>query len=135
MTLIKWEDSYSVGVKFIDEQHKKLFSILNELYTKMKKGDDKLILSNIFGDLEKYVEIHFSAEEKYFDEFNYIDKEMHIAQHKIYIDKIKTFQKNYKEKKDFLSFEILDFLEDWILNHVTGIDKKYTKCFNDNGLN
>jgi hypothetical protein len=67
-------------------------------------------------------------------EFNYQDKDKHIAQHRQYTDRIKSFIKGYLENRKFLSYEIIDFLEDWILSHVTAEDKKYTKCFHSYGL-
>ena len=133
-TLIEWKNSYSVGIKQIDDQHKKLFTHINNLYSSMKEGKDKQILGKLLDDLSDYVSYHFSTEEKYFEKFNYEKKDDHMLQHKQYTDKIKSFQQAYANKQDFLSFEIIDFLEDWILGHVTGEDKKYTKCFNDNGL-
>ncbi len=35
-----WQDRYNIGVKFIDEEHKKLFSILNKLFD-YRKQDEK----------------------------------------------------------------------------------------------
>jgi hemerythrin len=134
MALIEWNDSYSVGVKIIDEQHKKLFSFINELYSAMKDGKDKDVLSKVLDDLARYVDVHFGAEEKYFAEFNYEKKDEQIAQHKMYAEKIRSFQEGFQKNQEFLSFEVIDFLEDWILSHVTGEDKKYTKCFNEHGL-
>jgi hemerythrin len=135
MTLIEWKDSYSVGVKIIDEQHKKLFSLINDLYSAMKAGKEKEILSKVLDDLARYVDVHFYTEEKYFADFGYEKKNEQIAQHKMYAEKIRSFQEGLQKNQDFLSFAVTDFLEDWILNHVTGEDKKYTKCFNEHGLN
>ena len=133
--LIEWKDSYSVGVGLIDEQHKKLFSHINELYLAMKEVKDKEILGRVIADLADYVNTHFTTEEKFFEKFNYERKDEHIVQHKQYTDKIKLFQEKYAENQLLLSFEIIDFLEDWILSHVIGHDKQYTKCFNEHGLN
>lgn len=133
-TLIKWKDSYSVGVKQIDEQHKKLFVHINNLYSAMKKAEDRAMLGKLLDSLADYVDYHFSNEEKYFEKFGYNKKNEHILQHKQYIDKIKSFQMAYSKNQSFLSFEIIDFLEDWILGHVIGTDKEYTRCFNKNGF-
>ncbi len=133
-TLIEWKDSYSVGVKQIDEQHKKLFAHINDLYSAMQEAKDNKMLGKLLDDLSDYVDYHFGTEEKYFEEFKYPEKDKHLAQHKVYTDKIKSFRDDYGNKQNLLSFSVIDFLEDWILTHVTGEDKKYTKCFNDNGL-
>lgn len=132
--LIEWKNAYSVGIKQIDEQHKKLFAHINNLYSSMTEGKDKQILEALLNDLAEYVYYHFGVEEKYFEEFNYEEKKNHVLQHKMYTDKIKSFQEAHKNNQNFLSFEIIDFLENWILEHVTGEDKKYTKCFNSNGI-
>jgi hemerythrin len=132
-SLIEWKDSYSVGVELIDEQHKKLFSHINDLYLAMKEARDKEIISGLLDRLADYASYHFTAEEKYFEEFGYEKKVEHIAYHKQYIEKIKSFQKN--QNQSFLSYDIVDFLEDWILVHIATEDKKYTRCFNDHGLN
>lgn len=132
--LIEWKDSYSVGVNFIDEQHKKLFLYINEFYQAMRDNKDKEILGKVIADLADYVDTHFSTEEKLFEKFNYEGRDEHIALHKQYVDKIKSFQDGYAKNQMFLSFEIIDFLEDWILKHINSEDKKYTKCFNEHGL-
>ena len=133
-TLIEWKGSYSVGVEIIDEQHKKLFAHINNLFSSMKEGKTKEALSPLLDALADYVGYHFSVEEKYFEEFNYAKKDAHLLQHKHYTEKIKSFQVSSANNQELLSFEVINFLEDWILEHVTGEDKKYTQCFNDNGL-
>ncbi len=132
--LLIWNESNSVGVKEIDEQHKKIFGMINELYSAMKESKEKQVLNGLIAGLLDYAKYHFSTEEKYFDEFNYEGKEMHIDRHHRYVDKILQFEKEFEEKKDFLSYDILDFLEDWWIKHINGADKGYTECFHKHGL-
>jgi hemerythrin len=136
MAQIIWDDSFSVGVGLIDTQHKKLFSILNELDRAVneQQDEDPALLEKIVFDLHAYVDFHFGEEEKYFKKFNYQQIDQHQAQHKIYEEKIQEFHNNYLSDKTGLSRDILIFLEDWIQGHIKTIDKKYTKCFNDHGL-
>lgn len=135
MKLIEWQDSYSVGINIIDEQHKKLFAWINDLYTAIDAKKDEEALDNILGHLLDYVKFHFSTEEKYFEEFDYFNKAEHKDEHREYTEKINNFIEERRNNKSFLSFEVLDFLEDWIISHVLVSDKKYVKCFHDHGLN
>jgi hemerythrin len=32
------------------------------------------------------------------------------------------------------AFDLIDFLEDWLINHLLDMDQKYKKCFHDHGL-
>jgi len=132
--LIDWNNSYSVGLDFIDEQHKKLFMCINNLHLAMRESKDNEILEKTIIALVDYVNLHFTVEEELFEKFNYEGKVEHIAQHKQYVDKIKSFQNEYANKKSLISFEIIDFLEDWILAHIMVEDKKYQKCFSEHGI-
>src|SRR3989344_4665653 len=134
MALLNWVEDYSVGVKEFDEQHKKMFVIINNLYDAMHASviDDEL--REFINELVSYANYHFSTEEKYFAEFDYPEKEAHIKAHDFYRAKVSEFVKEFEEHKKFLSFEILDFLEDWWLGHVITVDKKYTSFFNAHGL-
>lgn len=130
--LIEWEDEYSVGVKEIDEQHKKLFSLINSLFESMKESSYKKTPENIFQELLDYAKLHLKTEEDYFEKFNYPEKDVHKKTHDLYRSKISEFIK--KKDNTFLSFEIIDFLEDWWLGHIVSTDKKYQKFFKEHGL-
>lgn len=133
MKKIIWQPSYSVGVKLIDAQHKKLFSILNDLEDGINDSDRSSLENTIF-DLKAYVKFHFGQEEKYFKQFNYEDAPAHLQQHSLYVEKINELHARYLKNETNIAAELVEFLDDWILNHIQIIDKKYTKCFNDNGL-
>lgn len=138
MDFIKWDESFSVGVRIIDAQHQKLFSLINNLHNNIKRTDSEEPepLENIILELAAYVDFHFHFEEKYFEEFNYEKTEDHKKQHKFYEDKIKEFNEKYNkgEGEGEVEEEILAFLEDWIKTHIKIKDREYTKCFNEHGL-
>jgi len=138
MTFVEWNKSFSVGVKMIDAQHKKLFALINDVHSasigKEIKGDTTLDI--IIHELMAYVDFHFKTEEKYFHEFGYEKTKEHEKQHKFYEDKIRDFYKRYLEGDAEIELmrEIIIFIRDWILNHIKINDKEYTKCFNEHGL-
>ena len=134
MKLIEWQDSYGVGINIIDEQHKKLFAWINELYRAINENKDEEVLGKTLEHLLDYVNFHFTTEEEYFEQFDYFQKSEHKDEHREYTEKIKNFIEERQNNKNFLSFEVLDFLEDWIISHVLVSDKKYVKCFHDHGL-
>ena len=134
MSLITWKDSYSVGVKELDAQHQKIFELINQLYSAMVDMKEKEIIGGVIADIADYSHYHFSTEEKYMDEFNFLEREAHKEYHKKYVEKVGQFEKEYREGKENLPQETLDFLEDWWNLHILGVDKKYSKIFNDHGL-
>lgn len=132
METIKWDDSFSVEVKSLDDQHKKLINLFNELFKKVNLGSDKKLSKKIIKSLKEYTIYHFSTEEKYFDEFNYYLSDNHKKQHQFFIQKIEDFES--KLNKDMIKLEIANFLLDWIFNHIYFSDKLYSDLFISKGL-
>ncbi|MFC2104815.1 hemerythrin domain-containing protein, partial [Bacteroidota bacterium] len=71
MEIIKWSDDYSVGINEIDNQHKGLVIIINELFNLISEGKSKNKLEEIFNHLTDYTKKHFTAEEKMMEKFAY----------------------------------------------------------------
>lgn len=133
MEKITWQESYSVGVKSFDAQHKKLFAILNDLQEKLSKDSDPDLESVIF-DLKAYVKFHFGEEEKYFTRFGYKNKESHIEQHRAYAEKINDLHARLLREDRAAAGELIAFVTDWIMNHIKIVDKEYSEFFQKNGL-
>ena len=64
MALVTWDQSYSVSVKKLDEQHQKLFSLLNTLHEAMRQGKGQAVVEDTLGELALYIVTHFRAEEE-----------------------------------------------------------------------
>lgn len=133
MATFEWKEEYSVGVEMIDEQHKVFIGIINELYTAIMEKKEKIILDDVFKQLVAYTQFHFQTEERYFDEFQYEGSEEHKAAHKKLCDQIAELETK-REGIMENPFELMDFLEDWLVDHIMGMDKKYGPCFNEHGL-
>jgi hemerythrin len=133
MALIDWDSNLSVNVKAIDDQHKNLIKILNELHSAMLKGLSKQILGDTLNKLIEYTAYHFDMEEKLMQKYGYKDFFIHKKEHTDFVEKALKFNEDFKKGNSFLSADILTFLSDWIKNHIKGTDKKYSKLFNDNG--
>jgi len=132
MALISWNNDYSVGVKTFDDQHKKVFSLINSLYEQIQKNEDKKNLKKNLDELLSYGNLHLKAEEDAFARYDFPGKDAHTETHQLYRDKVKSFVD--RQDQTFLSYEIMDFLEDWWLHHITGADKGYAEFFREKGL-
>ena len=133
MALIEWNDSYSVGVDSIDDQHKKLLDMLSNFLESVELDSDKAKIT-LINSLIDYTKYHFSNEEKCFDKFNYSDKENHIKEHQVFIGKVTDIQNRLESGNMVLTMEIAKFLREWLVNHIKVSDKQYRQCFNENGL-
>jgi hemerythrin len=134
MPLLEWNETYSVGVTRFDDQHKKLFALINSLNDAMKAGKSKEALGDILKGLIDYTATHFAAEEKMMNEHEYLQANAHKNEHAKLVKQVLELQGNYKAGKAMLSLEVMSFLKDWLYNHIMGTDKKYGVFFNGKGI-
>jgi len=134
MAFMKWSDDLSVQIKEIDQQHQRLIDLINQLHEAMIQKQAKQVISKIIDELAAYTVYHFQTEEKYMEQFKYKGMVSHKNEHEMFVKKVGSFQKDYEAGKLGLSLEVMKFLQDWVSNHIKGIDKKYTETFKDNGL-
>ena len=134
MALIKWDDSLSVNVVEIDKQHQKLVGMINDLNDAMRERKGKDVLGKIITSLIDYTVSHFSTEEKYFDQFGYTETVSHKKKHSKFTQKVSAFKTKFDTEPMGLSIEVINFLSDWLQNHIMTIDKKYGPFFNEKGL-
>ena len=134
MAILTWDDSYSVNVKEIDRQHKKLFDMLNRLLEAMKERKGKEVVGSIIREMESYTVLHFGVEEGYMKQYEYPDYQQHKSEHEKFISKLASFKENLKSGKITLTMEVMQFLRDWLSNHILKTDKRYSAFFNEKGL-
>ena len=134
MALINWSDSLSVNVKEIDLQHRKLIDMINELNEAMRIGKGKDSLGQILKGLISYTATHFRQEERYFDKYGYPDTVNHKKEHVAFVKKVTEFKDGFEKNNLAVTMEVMNFLSDWLKNHIKGTDKKYSKFFNEKGL-
>jgi hemerythrin len=129
MAIITWTELYSVGVERFDQQHQKLFAIVNELHDAMSSGRGQMELKNILDQLIDYTQTHFAAEEKLMREYHYPDLEKHCQRLKELTQQVLDFKTKYDSGKIGLSIQLTQFLKDWLANHILGEDMQYSAFF------
>jgi hemerythrin-like metal-binding protein len=132
MSLLTWNDSFSVGVKTIDQQHSGLFAIVNELHTAMMTGKAKNVLGALLDKLVKYTVEHFAYEERMMEAAKYPNLVTHRAHHTDLTKQVGDFMARYKRGDGALNIELLRFLSDWLTKHIQHEDKEYVPWLNRN---
>jgi len=125
MELLKWHDSFNVGVKLVNQQHKKLFSLINELIIQTRVEQQKEHIEKILDELIDYTDYHFKTEEKLFRIHPEFQQHQNI--HQSFIDKVSGFVAAFKIGNRDFQPAIVGFLVDWIKSHVVAMDMAYFK--------
>ncbi len=134
MENFEWSEKYSVNVKQIDEQHKKLIGIVAQLNTAMRQGKGKDIIGKVLEELAKYTITHFKDEERIMKSAGYPDFEAHQTKHQWMNDRVAQLYRDYQDGKVTLSIEVMNFLQSWIDKHIMGTDKQYAPFLNSKGI-
>jgi hemerythrin-like metal-binding protein len=127
--LVPWTNKLSIGIPEIDDQHKKLVALVNQLHRAMTLKQGASQAGHILDELVDYTTTHFSFEEKLFNEHGYPEKDAHIETHRKLVTKVQEFQHEFKNGKAGLSLELMDFLADWLKSHIMKTDRAYTPFF------
>jgi len=125
--LIHWNDSYSVGIKEIDQQHKKLVDIINVVYDAVITEKPTEIIEQAFTDLNDYTIIHFSTERKYIDKLSNVDSEIHFKEHRSFTQKIQQYRDDFLLHNLKTSDEVINYLREWLIEHILVRDKVYAR--------
>lgn len=133
--MIQWHEGLSLGVKALDDDHKKLLHIINKLSDAIKDGNSEEILHEIFEDLHKYVIVHFDREEALLKKCGCEDINEHIAQHRNFSNKIPELKAKLSKTKDSSNAqEVSHFLIDWLFNHIIEEDIPTIGLFEEHGF-
>ncbi|MDR2403378.1 MAG: bacteriohemerythrin [Spirochaetaceae bacterium] len=132
-SVVEWDDSYSVGVELIDNQHRELIKMTNDLFAGCQKGGttaEMYFMKTIQGAV-KYVKTHFSTEEIIMERLKYPDFLVHKKEHENFVAKVLKEVKDFEGAKNFVPLDFARYLQDWVLTHIALSDKKYGVFFNE----
>ncbi|HEY9148290.1 MAG TPA: bacteriohemerythrin, partial [Gammaproteobacteria bacterium] len=114
MPMVAWDDAYSVDIQEIDEQHKCLIDIMNELYTAMANKSNRDLIGDVLDKLVDYTKVHFAVEETLMRIFHYEGYDEHKAIHDRIVARVLEFQGQFRAGNDKVGMELLMFLKDWL---------------------
>ncbi len=134
MSFMTWNESFSVGVETIDQQHSGLFGMVNELHTAMMKGQAKEVVGSLLDKLVKYTVEHFAYEERMMDEAKYPGFVTHSVHHVDLTRQVGEFMARYKRGDGTVNVELLPFLSGWLTRHIQLEDKLYGPWMNSHGV-
>ena len=125
-TIVQWQNSYSVGIKLVDDQHQELIKLTNKLFINCMAGREqsRTAFMDTIREAIDYVGYHFSTEEKIMERVNYPDTAAHIKEHKEFVKQVLIKVDDFKAGRITAPLSFVYFLRDWILHHVAVNDKK-----------
>lgn len=134
MSTFAWNDSYSVHVNQFDAQHRKLFEIINTLADAMRAGKGDDVIGEVIGQLAVYTRTHFLQEEVAMRQTGYPELAAHQAVHNKLLQDVEKYKTDLLEGRKPNVVAVLNFLQNWLVQHIQKTDKKYSDHLNAHGL-
>jgi hemerythrin len=119
---ISWDESLSLHIAELDQQHQRLVHMLDGLSDAMIQGRSQEVLRDTLAGLVKYTHVHFATEEEYFARVQYPAAAGHKAQHRAFIDRVTAFTTRFDRGEVGMSIDVLEFLASWLINHIKESD-------------
>ncbi len=120
--MYEMKPEYYTGITFIDEEHAKLFELVNDVYDLL---NDQFIIDKydyiirLIDELKDYTKYHFNHEEEYMGSIGYKKLFSHKATHNEFIEKLDHLDESIIEENLQASLlELLDFLNTWLVDHI-----------------
>lgn len=122
MSLIRWQDTFTIGIADIDADHQILISLLNQLSETREEGQARDVVGSVLNVLIEYTFKHFEREECLMALRGFAGLPEHHQQHQRIIDRVREYQRQYEAGCHSAVDELLDFLNNWLVEHIIGED-------------
>jgi hemerythrin len=131
---VEWSDDLSVGIEEIDDQHKELVDLVNEMHEAIHQRRGRDVVRRVLAKLADYTRIHFAVEESLMRILGYPDYETHKEQHEQLIRHMTALQNKVDSGKTAIGFELMHFLKVWLTKHIMESDREYGEFFIQAGV-
>jgi len=128
---VTWSESYSMGIKVIDDQHKGLLDFVNDLFSHStgNEKEEMEYFKKVIQQAVKYIKEHFSTEEKLMLATKFPGYAEHKKIHDEFTLTVVNSVKDFEGGKRLVLEKFAYFLKDWVLSHVAVMDKQYALYF------
>lgn len=123
MAGLEWSDDLSVGYGPIDEEHKKLIDLVNDLDAAVSSGQDADVVGGFLEELINYTVYHFRNEERVMEAHGYPDALAHKVQHTELTEAAEDLQTRFLDGDHDLADTLIPFLTDWLTGHIMVTDR------------
>ena len=129
--LISWNDKLSCGIKIIDDQHKRLVDLVNQMFNHVTGNavQERDYFNRVVHELLEYVKTHFATEERILLGTKFSGYDSHKKAHENFVRDIIKNVRDYEAGKHLTLSTFTRFLRDWIFSHIAMVDKQYLEYF------
>lgn len=123
VSLLIWQDDLNTGIEVIDNQHRRIVDMLNQLHA-AQMGRSSSAVGDVIDELVDYTLSHFAFEEELMEEAGYPFTDAHKRVHDIFTRRVNEYRLRFRAGED-VADELKSLLSRWLFNHIRNDDKAY----------
>lgn len=125
MALFEWTSDFETGVREVDDQHRALVRLINQLDEARSSGPSAESAAGVFDQLGDYIRYHFAAEERALLEHGLPEDALraHTAQHDQFVHRVQRLASLQRARTFAASDELMSFLVSWLSDHILRRDR------------
>jgi hemerythrin len=129
--LVTWSSTFSVGVKLIDDQHKGLLDLVNDMFNHSIDDEEaeREYFKKVIQKAVNYVKVHFATEERIMTATKFPGYAEHKKAHDTFVLTVVENIRNFEAGGKFSLAGFTRFLKEWVLTHIAIMDKQYFSYF------
>lgn len=129
-----WSDRFALGIDLIDQQHKVLFRLIDQLARAIQDEISEAELQTIFAELHNYTLTHFATEERLMAQYAYPADQDHRANHQTLENSLEQLVERARNGEPLVSIQTMNFLRLWLYNHIDGTDRQFADFLKAKGV-
>lgn len=144
MPFVEWKESYRIGIEQIDEDHRYLVGLINELHAGIPRHRSHGRLVGVIDELQAMIDVldalidyatdHFALEEDCMREHEYPGYDEMKQAHGEFVRMAEDLRRGFDEGRAITCQQILDSLKVWLETHVLGLDLQFGEFVIRNGI-
>jgi diguanylate cyclase (GGDEF)-like protein/hemerythrin-like metal-binding protein/PAS domain S-box-containing protein len=115
-----FDSAHLTGVKIIDDQHRQIVQMVNDLNRFTSEGRSDAELQSFFSELLAFTGMHFATEEMLMAHYDYPGMDEHKKQHVGLVHEFQSITEQFSQGDEL---RLLQSIKDWLLGHIQHSDK------------
>ena len=130
----EWNATFATNIAKFDSEHRSLFTMVNDLHEAMQQKRSRQAVGSVLNRLIDYTAKHFAGEEESMQKTGYPDFAAHKREHEKLVEQALALKARFDAGEPLHAQTVIEFLQNWLVNHIQGVDKKYGPHLNKNGI-
>ena len=123
-SLITWMDEYALGIEEVDEDHRALIKLINDLHATLNAGSSDEDIVQFLYEVHTRTAAHFAAEERIMRRSGYAEYDTHKGDHARLLDETLDMIDDYREVYSLAPDLLGTRLENWFMVHFRTHDAR-----------